>query len=187
MFKNKLSNVFIMNDKLDNKIKKMVPFDFDQLPQAYFAENPIASKLRAKLLAKNLTHEQSCDGANLSQIFYSDENLELINKQIVLTVYKKTQGKIRIPFQSKDDLKVVMRWVYINYARNLPFKIKEQIKDLNNHVVCQITPNLISASNQYLDYLRDIEKPFEPLPPPINASRDKTLPSISEIYHGTTN
>lgn len=175
-----------MNNKLDNLRKKnMVPFDFEQLPQAYFSENPMASKLRKKLLAKNLVHEDSCSVGDLSQIFYSDENIELINKQIVLAVYKKTNGKIRIPFQSKDDLKVVMRWVYINYARNLPFKIKEQIKELNNYVVCQTIPNLISAANQYLDYLRDIEKPMEPLPPPINASRDRTLPSISEIYHGT--
>ena len=162
----------------------MIPFDFEQLPQAYFSENKMAAKLRAKLLAKNLTHEQSCGDANISQIFYSDANIELINKQIVITVYKKTKGQIRIPFQSKDDLKVVMRWVYINYARNLPFKIKEQIKDLNDRVVCQVTPNLVSSAHQYLDYLRDIEKPIEPLPPPVNASRDKTLPSISEIYHG---
>lgn len=173
-------------NKLENYVnrrKRMVPFDFEQLPQAYFAENKMAAKLRAKLLAKNLTHESSCGDANLSQIFYSDENMELINKQTVLTVFKKTNG-IRIPFQSKDDLKAVMRWVYVNYARNLPFKVKEQIKELNDKVVCQIVPNLISAAHQHLDYLRDIEKPMVPLPPPVNASRDRTLPSISEIYHG---
>ena len=80
-----------------------------------------------------------------------------------------------------------MRWVYVNYARNLPFKIKEQIIQLNNSVVCELVPNLISAANQHLDYLRDIEKPLEPLPPPVNVSRDRTLPSISEIYHGEIN
>jgi hypothetical protein len=165
----------------------MVPIDIEQLPQAFFSENPGAKKLRDKLLAKNMIHEEHCNSETLSQIFYSDENIELINKQIVLTVYKKTDGKMKIPFQSKDDLKVVMRWVYINYARNLPFKIKEQIKDLNTHVTCQVVPNLITASQQYLDYLRDIEKPREPLPPPVNASRDRTLPSISEIYHGNIN
>lgn len=175
-----------MNNKLgnSNRLKKMVPFDFEQLPKAFLSENPGAAKLREKLLAKNLVAEQSCDSETLSQIFFSDKNLEIINRQTVLTVFKKTQGKIRIPFQSRDDLQVVMRWVYANYARNLPFKIKEQIIWLNNEVVKQITPNLITAANQYLDYLRDIEKPREPLPPPINASRDRTLPSISEIYHG---
>lgn len=162
----------------------MVPFEFEQMPKAFLSNNPGATKLRNKLLAKNLVHEKSCDSLTLSQIFYSDDNIEIINKLIVLRVYKETGGKIKIPFQSRDDLKVVMRWVYINYGRNLPFKIKEQIKDLNNIVVCQTVPNLISAANQYLDYIRDIEMPREPLPPPINASRDKTLPSISKIYHG---
>lgn len=175
-----------MNTNLGDskRLKKMIPFDFEQLPAAFLSENPGAAKLRKKLLAKNLVHEKSCDSNTLSQIFYSDANIDIINKQVVLTVFKKTQGKIRIPFQSKDDLQVVMRWVYVNYARNLPFKIKEQVVWLNTEVVSQITPNLISAANQYLDYLRDIEKPREPLPPPINASRDRTLPSISEIYHG---
>lgn len=169
---------------LINSSTKMVPFDLEQLPQAYFSENKMSNKLRNKLLAKNLVHEKSCDSTTISQIFYSDKNIETINKQIVLTVFKKTNGKIRIPFQSRDDLKVVMRWVYINYARNLPFKIKEQIITLNNEVVCQTVPNLITAANQYLDYLDDIEKPLEPLPRPVNASMDRTLPSISEIYHG---
>lgn len=175
-----------MSNNLGNN-KRMVPFDFEQLPQAYFAENPMASKLREKLLTKNLVHEKSCDSSTLSQIFYSEKNIALINKQIILTVFKKTGGKIRIPNQSYDDIRVVMRWVYVNYARNLPFKIKEQIIQLNNSVVCELVPNLISAANQHLDYLRDIEKPLEPLPPPVNVSRDRTLPSISEIYHGEIN
>lgn len=176
-----------MNSKLGNpnRLDKMVPFELDQLPTAFLSDNPGALKLRSKLLSKNLIHEKPCDSGTLSQIFYSDKNIELINKQVVLTIFKKTKGKIRIPFQLKDDLRVVMRWVYINYARNLPFKIKDQIINLNTEVVNQITPNLISAANQYLDYIRDIEKPLEPLPPPINASRDRTLPSISEIYHGS--
>ena len=37
-----------MSNNLGNN-KRMVPFDFEQLPQAYFAENPMASKLREKL------------------------------------------------------------------------------------------------------------------------------------------
>lgn len=173
-----------MSNNLGNINKKTVSFDLDQLPQAYFADNPNAAKLRNKLLTKQLVHEKSCDSSTLSQIFYSKENIDILNKQIVLTVFKKTKGKIRIPNQSLDDLKIVMRWVYVNYGRNLPFKIKEQISSLNKRVVCEVVPNLITASNQYLDYLRDIQKPLDPLPRPVNVSRDSTLPSISEIYHG---
>ena len=178
-----------MNNNLVNinNSKKMIPFDFEQLPQAYFADNKMATKLRSKLLAKKLVHEKSCDSSTLSQIFFSKDNIELINKQIILIVFKKTDGKIKIPNQLEDDLKVVMRWIYVNYSRNLPFKIKEQIINLNNKVVCELVPDLISSANQYLDYLRDIEKPLDPLPPPVNVSKDRTLPSISEIYHGEIN
>ena len=95
-------------NKLENNVnrpKRMVPFDFEQLPQAYFSENKMAAKLRAKLLAKNLTHEHSCSDADLSQIFYSDENMELINKQTVLTVYKeKPQIFIQIAVVTTHNL-----------------------------------------------------------------------------------
>lgn len=167
-----------------SRIEKRVMFDFDQMPQAFLAENKQARELRRKITAKNLVHEDSADPNKLSQVFYSSENLLLINRQIVLSVYKKTKGAIRVPFQSDKDLQVVMRWVYINYARNLPFRIKEQIKELNDEVVKQVLPGIITEANQHLDYIRDINKPIEPLPPPVNASLDRTLPSISEIYHG---
>lgn len=167
-----------------NRTQKRVMFDFDQMPQAYLADNKIANKLRDKITAKRLVSESSVCPEKLSQVFYSPENIELINRQLVLTVFKKTNGIIKINFQSKEDLQVVMRWVYVNYARNLPFKIKEQITDLNNKVIKEILPKVLSEANQYLDYLRDIEKPVEPLPPPVNVSKDRTLPSISEIYHG---
>lgn len=177
-----MNKTFMRFDEIDKKQK--IPFDMEVLPKAFFSENSMSRKLRNKLNAKHLTHENSIDSERLSQIFYSDDNIELINKQIVLKVFKETQGKIKIPFQSKDDLMVVMRWVYINYARNLPFKIKEQIRSLNSEVMVQVVPKLISQANQHLDYLRDINKPFEPIPHPVNVSRDRTLPSISEIYHG---
>ena len=163
---------------------KLIPFEFEQLPSAFLSENPGAKKLREKLMTKKLVGEIDCGDDTLSQTFFSNRNIDIINKQIVLLVFKKTDKKIKIPFQSIDDIMVVMRWVYTNYARNLPFKIKEQIVTLNNKTVCQLVPNLISAAEQHLDYLRYIERPLDPLPPPINASRDRTLPSISEIYHG---
>ena len=166
-----------------NRTQKRVSFDFDQMPQAYLSDNKMANELRNKVTASRLIHEESVCPEQLSQIFYSNENIELINRQLVLVVFKKTGGQIKINFQSKDDLQVVMRWVYINFARNLPFKIKEQIKDLNVKVIKEVLPKVLTEANQYLDYIRDINKPVEPLPPPVNVSKDRTLPSISEIYH----
>jgi len=130
---------------------------------------------------ENSVDVSEIDTTTLGKVFYSDDNIELINKELVLSVYKKTNGGIKINFQQKEDLLVVMRWVYINYARNLPFKIAEQIKKLNSMVVGEIMPGVISQANQHIDYLRDIEKPLEPLPRPVNASRDRSLPTAPRI------
>mgnify|MGYP000199667265 CR=1 FL=1 len=175
-----MDRVFYSVNDIDRKSK--VPFSPDMMPKAFLSENRMSRKLRNKLVSKRLTEEADVDGNRLSEIFYCEENINLINKQIVLEVYKKS--KLKVPFQSKIDLMVVMRWVYITYAKNLPFEIKKQIRELNNIVVKHIVPDLISETEHHLGYLEDISKPRELIPLPVNVSRDRSLPSISEIYHG---
>jgi hypothetical protein len=41
-----------------------------------------------------------------------------------------------------------MRYVFIEYSRNLPYDISGQIKDLNCRVVSEILPNVISNADQ---------------------------------------
>lgn len=157
-------------------------FTMEELPQAYLGENENSKKLRRKFFVRNLNHENDITEDYLSQHFYSKENIEIINKMLVLKVFK--ESNLKIGFQSENDLKVVMTWVYVHYAKNLPFKIKEQIRELNEEVVNQLKDSIISNTRQHMDYIRDITEPRVPLPPPQNVSRDKTLPSISEIFHG---
>lgn len=166
--------------RINNEKKKV--FDFNEMPVAFLSDNKMSNKLRDKLMIKSLTTENDIGAEYLSQHFYSEENMEIINKMLVMDVFKKSNRTIKIPFQSKSDLMVTMRWVYINYARNLPFKVKEQILELNREVVNQLSSQLLSQAQQHIDYLRDIEKPRVPLPPPISTLRDNTLPSLSSVY-----
>jgi len=158
-------------------------FNMSEMPQAYFSGNINAEKNRKQLI-KNMFRQPECNIDRLTDVFFSDENIELINKQLVLTVFKKSNDRYKIPFQKKEDLIIVMRFIYDKDARHLPFKIKEQIKQLNCSVIKEILPNIITQVEQNITYLDNLDKPIVPLPPPINVNKlNKTLPSISSIFH----
>ena len=78
---------------------------------------------------------------------------------------------------------VVMRFVYDKDAKHLPLRL-EQIKQLNCSVVKEILPNILTQVEQNITYLENLDKPINPLPPPINVNKlNKTLPSISSLFH----
>jgi hypothetical protein len=163
--------------------KKYPKYNFEQFPVGYFAENKKGKALRNQLIKNELKISQDEIGA-LESTFFSQENIDLINKQLILTVYKKTNKKFVICPQKEEDLIIVMRYVFIEYSRNLPFDIHGQIKDLNCTVVGEILPTIISNVDQKVGYLRDIStQPIGP-PLPINTkSLERTLPSMDNIIH----
>lgn len=162
-----------------SNIKKK--FDLHDMPQAYFSGNISADNNRKQLI-KNMFKQPECDINTVTNLFFSNENIDLINKQLVLKVYKLKN--IKIPFQKKEDLIVVMRFVYDKDAKHLPYRIKEQIKNLNCSVVNEILPNILTGIEQNIEYLRTLDKPLNPIPPPINVNNlGKTLPSISSLFH----
>jgi hypothetical protein len=164
-------------------------FDIKQLPIAYFSENKNSEELRDQFI-KNTIKQTECEISDLAKYFFSDANINLINKQLVLRVYNKTDKKYKIPFQSKDNLIIVMRYVWIQHAKNLDFKIKEQITELNCHVISEILPQVITNIEQYYGYLKDYEQrensqfPLNELPISTKMTRGTIeLPSISETFH----
>jgi len=158
-------------------------FSLEEMPQAYFSGNYNANLNRQQLI-KNMIKEPECNITTLSDIFFSDENINIINKQLVLTVYKRSKKQIKIDLQRKQDILIVMRYIWIQYARNLPYKIKKQITKLNCYVVGEIAPQIITAAEQNIVYLKNLGKPIKPIPRPLNVNKlGQTLPSISDLYH----
>lgn len=115
----------------------------------------------------------------LKQVFFSPENIEIIQKMLIMLVYKKTNKEIVIAMQSRERLTIVMAWIFDNYSKNLPYKIKEQIEELNRITINEILPDLLSNIDQYIGYIRDINNPIRSFDRPLNVSSKgtKTLPS----------
>jgi hypothetical protein len=153
--------------------------DLTNLPIGFFQDyNPKNTKLRSQLI-KNITKTNIDDISILKDYFFSDENIEIINKQIVLTIWKKTNKTYKIGFQNKDNLLIIMQYIFLENAKHLPYNIKNQIKDLNCRVVGEILPIIITNFEQKLGYLRDIEKRQPLLDLPKSSTIDRTLSSLN--------
>ena len=157
-------------------------FDFEEFPVGYFSDN-IKGNLLRKQLIKNQLKISECNVGDLEKTFFSKENIDLINKQLILSVYNSTNKQFLICTQKEADLLIVMRYVFIEYSRNLPYDINNQIKNLNYRVVNEILPTVLSNVDQKIGYLKDIEtQPIGP-PLPINTKNlNRTLPSTANYF-----
>ena len=98
----------------------------------------------------------------LSTIFFSKENIQMIQNGIRAGVYQKSNGQYIIGQQDCDSLKIIMRSVFLQHAANKPFDISCFFFTL----ICLC----------YMKYLDDASTLVVPLAPPIMESTyDKQL------------
>ena len=84
----------------------------------------------------------------------------------------------QIDDQDVDELKMIMRAMYLQYAKNHPFNIEGQIQELNKMVIDWSAPRIMSEIEHYAFYLNDISHLPVPLEKPLNMSSagTKSLP-----------
>ena len=157
-------------------------FTMNEMPTAFFWDNTTSNELRNELI-KNQVRISECEQGDLENYFFSNENIDLINKQLIMSVFKKTNGEFKISPQKNETLIIVMRYTFIEYARHLPYDIGNQIRELNSIVISQILPNIITQITQRKEYLRVISAPREVLPYPISESTSNNLlPSVTSTF-----
>lgn len=120
----------------------------------------------------------------LSKLYFSPENVDIIQKQIILKVFRETDGAYWIEKQNEEDLQVIMRSIFLQHAKHLPYDITNQIRELNNITVDDIVPNVITEINAYYGYLERAFAPRQILDWPESASNAglKTLPSVTRTF-----
>ena len=117
----------------------------------------------------------------LSDIYFSDMNLDAIQKTIRYNVFNSTD-KI-VSDQSKNELYIVMRSILLQYAN---FRVSDtdllnEIRDLNKKVVNYCSNNVISNVQQYLGYIKDIEKLPTPMDRPVYHNKQNYTYDISNL------
>ena len=102
----------------------------------------------------------------LNDLFFSDKNIEALQHGIRYTVYINSCQKWVIGNQSEDELKIVMRSIYLQYGKNQPFNILEQVKELNGKVLEYAVERVMNELSMNVKYRSDVAS----LPVPLDRS-----------------
>ena len=117
----------------------------------------------------------------VSKAFFSMANMNAIQNSIRREVYEKSREKQWvIGPQDIDELKIIMRALYLRYALNLPDNVQRQVEDLNRTVLDYAVPRIMSEVQYYFHYLDDISHMPVPIDRPMNMSGagNKTAPLV---------
>lgn len=110
------------------------------------------------------------DDTMLSTVFFSFENIQLIQNGIRAGVYKRSNGQYTIGPQDCDALKIVMRSIFLQYAANKGKHIPEQVEALNQMVLNYCIQQVYGEAQGYLKYLDDASTLVVPIAPPVMAN-----------------
>jgi hypothetical protein len=76
--------------------------------------------------------------------------------------------------QSIDELKIIMRAIFLQYSYNNEANIGQQINRLNDMIINWSVPRIMSEIQQYSFYLNDITHMPQQLSHPVNMSGSGT-------------
>ena len=117
----------------------------------------------------------------LSKVFFSKENISIIQNNIRKSVHDCTK-KI-IDLQPVDKIKTIMRSIYLQNAKNLNDQITEQVKQLNELVVNDCSGKIVVELNSYYKYRRDISNLAIPIEIPKSTYRNQSLEFKGHFEH----
>ena len=103
----------------------------------------------------------------LSQAFFSQQNIQILQNGIRAGVYHKSNSQYIIGPQDCDSLKIVMRSVYLQNAANQPNNITQQVFELNKIVLNYCIQQVYSEAQGYLKYIDDASTLVVPIAHPI--------------------
>lgn len=113
----------------------------------------------------------------LNKTFFSNINIDIIQNNIRHSVWSKSNHKFVIAPQSETQIEIIMRSIYLQYSKNLSYNIKEQIEELNDLVLNQCVPNIMSNIKQYIGYKQDLNSgpTFMDHPKNVSSAGSKSL------------
>jgi hypothetical protein len=163
----------------ESKSKKDIGYKLEKAP--FLFTNEHKQKYFQRYNNDKQCEEPSCQDADNAELvkeaFFLRENIEIIQNAIIKHIAKKTN--YIISRQKEEDIIQLMNGIYHDYARHLPYNLREQVQELNDRVVNFVTPYLLSEIESYTKYLVDSNTPLRPpeLPISVQKQRKESLPS----------
>ena len=103
----------------------------------------------------------------LSLVFFSKENIKILQNGIRVGVYNKSNQQYLIDNQNEDELKIIMRSIFLQNSKNLATNIAEQITQLNRLVLDYAIVQVYGETEGYMKYKRDASTLVVPLALPM--------------------
>jgi len=114
--------------------------------------------------------------STLSLAFFSKENMRIIQNGIRAGVYEVSNQQYIIDNQNCDNLKIIMRSVFLQSSTNLPTQITQQIQSLNDLVITYCVKQIYGEAQGYINYKRDVSTMYTPIDRPVQPDyNNKTL------------
>jgi len=110
----------------------------------------------------------------LEKVFFSSGNVQILQNGLRAGVYHMSKdSKIILPPQNIDNLKIIMRSMYLQYAEHREdISVTSQVETLNKTVLDYVIPTLYNEAMGYMKYLQDQSTLVRPLSMPSMVDRD---------------
>jgi hypothetical protein len=111
----------------------------------------------------------------LSRVFFSSGNVQIIQNGLRAGVYEMSgERQIVISPQNIDNLKIIMRSIYLQYAQHREDRsVTKQVEDLNTIVLDYVIPTVYNETIGYLKYIQDQSTLVQPLELPKMVDKDR--------------
>ena len=110
----------------------------------------------------------------LSRVFFSSGNVQILQNGLRAGVYEMSgERKLVIAPQNIDNLKIIMRSIYLQYAEHREdITVTKQVEDLNKIVLDYVIPTVYNETIGYLKYIQDQSTLVQPLELPKLVDKD---------------
>lgn len=116
--------------------------------------------------------------SDLSEVFFSSENVNILHDAIRYGVYKASGGEYIISKQSSDELRIIMRSIYLQYGKNIPGELIREVRLLNGEVLKYSVDNVLSNVRMFKSFKKDIST----LPTPMARSQNSSTAGSKVLY-----
>ena len=111
----------------------------------------------------------------LSRKFFSADNISYLQYKMHEGVLKMSNNQINICSQDEDQLKIIMRGVFLENAMNDPDNIGKQVNQLNKTVLDYAVPQIYHSAISYKKYVQDASTMYKPINHPVLTKKNKQL------------
>ncbi len=133
-------------------------------------ESYVGSRQPQQCFSESINHLHT--PTSLTEAYFSRENVDTIQNEIIKRIYNQTNYVISR--QSDTNLQIIMRSIYLQYGKNLPCQIKEQVLELNEEVYKECLRIIIPNIQQTIGYRNDLSKLPQTMERAINISSKGT-------------